>query len=62
MCVEALKTVAALGLSLFLAYGVIKLVGWILGFAVSFVLNLAFLLLLAVVAMPIYLVVRKKLF
>jgi hypothetical protein len=60
--VEALKTVAALGLSLFLAYGVIKLVGWILGFAVSFVLNLAFLLLLAVVAMPIYLVVRKKLF
>jgi len=62
VCVEALKTVAALGLSLFLAYGVIKLVGWILGFAVSFVLNLAFLLLLAVVAMPIYLVVRKKLF
>lgn len=59
---EAVKTIVALALSLFLAYGVIKLIGWILGFTLSFVLNLAFLLLMAVVAVPIYLVIRKKAF
>jgi len=60
--VETLKTIAAIALSLFLAYGVIKVVGWMLGFAISFVLNLAFLILLGAVAVPIYLVIRKKVF
>ncbi len=59
---EALKTGVAIVLSLFLAYGVVKLVGWILGFTLSFVLNVAFLLLVGIVAVPIYLVIRKKAF
>ncbi len=60
--VDVLKTVAAIALSLFLAYGVLKLVGWILGFTIGFVLNLAFVLLLCIVATPIYLVIRRKVF
>ncbi|MCS7177024.1 MAG: hypothetical protein NZ960_05325 [Candidatus Kapabacteria bacterium] len=59
---ESLRTAAAIALSLFLAYGVLRLVGWVLGFVVEFTLNLAFLILLGIVAVPIYLVLRKKVF
>ncbi|MEN3027151.1 MAG: hypothetical protein ABDH31_05525 [Chlorobiota bacterium] len=59
---EFLRTAAAIALSLFLAYGVLRLVGWVLGFVVEFTLNLAFLVLLGIVALPIYLVLRKKVF
>ncbi|MCS7169547.1 MAG: hypothetical protein NZ949_02870 [Candidatus Kapabacteria bacterium] len=59
---EALKTIAAAFLALFFAYGAIKLVGWILGFTISFVLDFAFLVLLCIVALPIYLIIRKMIF
>lgn len=59
---ERLKPVAAAVLALFFAYGILKLVGWILGFTVQFMLNVAFLVLLVVVAVPIYWVLRSKAF
>jgi len=59
--VERLKTIAAATFALVAAYWVLKIVGWILGFTIRFVLEVGFLVLLVIVAVPIYLVVRKKL-
>jgi hypothetical protein len=60
--VERLKPVVAALLALFFAYGVLKVVGWILGFTIEFVLNFAFLVLLLVVAVPIYWILRGTVF
>ncbi len=58
---ERLKAIAAAAFALVAAYWVLKIVGWILGFTIRFVLELGFVVLLVIVAVPIYLVVRKKL-
>lgn len=60
--VERLKPLAAAALALFFAYGVLTIVGWILGFVIELTLSLAFVLLLLVVAVPIYWVLRATVF
>jgi len=57
---KLLKTILAIGAALFAAYLALKILGWVFS-AVFSLLGIVFqLIIVAVIALPIYFVVKKK--